>query len=655
MDRSTLGISLPLHLRVLAHGVRGGDGPDEPTPQERLAAMRQFLESEEHRSRLSADELGAAHYELAVLFRSIQAGEVEGVDAHDTEVLRDISECIVAACAEAAARYAAAAAAEAEITDLARAAGLAEDETPEGGEPNGEGEPNGNEPGGEGEPKGEPGEGTEGEPAGDEGETPAAGEGEPAPEGAEGEPVLAGGTPRAALPSLAELRNRTPAARRDVPAPMAAVHEEDAIIRWVPTNEMVSRDEFLKRLAEYPSRFAGAIPQGQKLVLGTIELAGPDHQVLDSASDSAEVMSRKLDRAVEGALDPRNWGDRGEPSEALVASGGWGTPSPVVYDVDTLAVSDRPVHDALPSVTADRGSLTWVRPPVLTDIVTGGPDNTGAAIGIITAAQDLAAAPPATDPRKSHQRVGQPTTDTVELDIQYSQLEKGVLQSRSFPEWIQAWERLTEAAWARMTETYVLDKIEASVITKSVTQAPVIGAARDYLSFLSILGAGERNRQRMRPDAPLRVLYPATLIDRVQVDLIRQQNHDVPAVVARAWLEAQLRLLNFNGSAYIDSSTAGAQLEPTQADSDDLNELRVRVRSYVFHEGAFVLGQNGTLNLGIVRDGDLVNANDFRVFSETFEGVFDRGQFAFTLDTDLCPSGMTSGAVDLSGLCGGGS
>lgn len=605
---------------------------------DRLTELLELLSNEDARSRLSDEELGAINAELTELFRAVRAGEVEGVDRHDTQVLRQIGDCIVATCAESAMRFAAAEAAADEIAAIERDAGLAEasGDAEEEGDESSEGEGDS-----EGDSSGDA-EGDESAESGSEGEAPS--------EQAEGErePVMAGAGGPPALPSIAELNRRRPAPRRE--APQARVTAEPGQIRWLPTGEFLTFDEYISRVASYD----GPLRVGEKMRLGRQATVRENAVVINSRQDSPEEISRKLELAVEGLLDPAAWGRDGLPQEPILASGGWGTPTPVAYDVDTIAVADRPVRAALPSVTVDRGGLTWVVQPKFSDIVTGGPTTTTAAVGIWTAATD--ADPGATV--KSKMRAPTPTTRTVQLDALYASLSIGLLQSRAFPEWIAAWQRNTDAAWARMAETYLLDKIEASSLTKAVSQGTVIGAARDYVAFLIILAAGERNRQRMRPNAMLRLLYPSWLEDLVQVDLVRDGSGAAaspPQVVGREWIQSTLRAANINGAGYLDSSTAGGQLLSAQADDDDLNELPQHTRSYLFPEGTFVVGDGGSFDAGVIRDEDLVETNDFRLFSESFEALFDRGHWAYQLDAYLCPSGTASAAVDIQHLCTTGS
>lgn len=594
-------------------------------PRARIAAITALLADADAVARLTAEELAELDSEMAALWQSIRSGEVEGIGSTDTTALQPLRDARVACAAERMVREALAADDEATIAameaDIEAAAVVASDD--EGDDDEGD-------------------EATEDD--GDEaGDTEAV-------EDAELEAVTAsGGRGPVALPSLAELNARTP--RRDTPH--VVVHDrEGADIRWVPTNEMVTREEFVTRLAAYPESMVGAMPAGQKVVLGQIRTVPDGAQRIDDRTDSAEVIGRKLELAVEGALDPRNWRDGGRPSEALLASGGWGTPAPVDYGVPQISVSDRPVRGALPSVEASRGGLTWVVPPTFANVTTGGPAVTGAAVGIWTSATDTT--PGATV--KSKQNISVGASRTVQLDAIYQYLQEGVLQSRAFPEWVRAWMLNTDAAWARVAETNLLDKIEQSSITKFVTQQTVLGATRDILANLINIAAQERNRQRMRPDAMVRVMYPSLLLDLVQADLVRSGTNFVdgsPLVVARDFIQTQLRNANINGSMYMDSSTAGGQLSAAQANRAHMLNFPSIIRCYVFHEGAFVVGDGGTENIGVVRDSTLVNTNDFRIFSESFEGVFDRGIWSYVVDSYLCADGTASAAQDIHKFCTG--
>lgn len=641
-------------VRVLAAGGLHGAEDEGTSPAARLSELHDLLEQDEARARLTDDELGAMWTELEALFSAIVAGEAEGIQRTDLDSLRSVSESLAACAVESGGRYTAAEAAAGEIEQLARDAGLAPAEgAAEGGD--------------------DPDPELDALAALTDEEREQvqayadalAAAGDAPTEGAPAEdPIVAGagGAPAPLrVPSLGELNRRQPVRR--TPVPVAAVggvnedrHEGPAFVRWTPTGEMVTLGKFHELLTAWPQSRRGGMQVGQKVVLGQVETLSAEAQRINTSEDGVQEIRRKVDAAAAGLMDPANWDEHGRPREAILASGGWNTPSPVIFDLGpNIHTTARPVDAALASVGLDRGSLTWVRQPKLTDIVTGGPGNTGAAVGVWTVADDESA----TDgnPKKSHQRVGTPTTVTKELEALYQSLEMGVLQSRAFPEWVRRWQELTDVAWARMAETFLLDQIEDSPLVKFISQGIVVGAVRDYLAMIISLVSQERTRLRMDQRAPVRVLYPVWLQTVVQMDLLRDgtRAEQGAQILAADYIEGQLARNAINASAYLDSSTDGGQLLPAQNDADDLNEFPTRTRSYIFHEGAFVKGDGGTLDLGVVRDADLVDTNDYRMFSESFETVLDRGEWAYVADIDVCPSGTGSAAVDIQHLCTTGS
>lgn len=643
--------------RLMVLGIHGADEDGTPpSPVERLTQLHEVLTNDEARARLSNAEVEAFRGELAEMFAGVRAGSVDGIERTDTEAMRRIGACVIAARDEMAARATAAQEADAEIDAIAREAGLAAE--------------------GEGEEGGTEGEGTEGAEGGDAEGTEAEGaegtEGGDAAEGAAGaqpcgceasahaagqHPVEASASGPLAIPSLRALNERQPHLRSDATRVVVG-DRQGADIIWLPTNERVTDAEFAERVSDYAAQNLGAMPMGHKTILGQRRTIADNAQVINSRSDSAEAISRKLELAVDGALDPRNWRD-GDPGDALVASGGWGPPAPVVYDIPVLADADRSVRACLPSVGADRGGLTFVRPPSYASITQGGPGTTTAATGIWTNTTDTT--PGGTV--KSKQTVANPASVTRQLDAVYMQLQFGVLQARSFPELVRSWTQNTEAAWADEGDRKLLDLIEGFSITKTLTQAALASATRDFLAMHISLASQERRRQRMRPDAMLRLMYPSWVEDLVVIDLLRSGTSFVdtsPQVVARSYIREQLARANINSCPLRTDSTVtknGGATRSIQAEvtATDFNELPTIARSYLFHEGAFVVADGGAENLGIVRDADLVNTNDFRIFSESFETVLDRGIWAYVTDVYLCPSGTAGAAVDLTNYCGGGS
>jgi len=98
---------------------------------------------------------------------------------------------------------------------------------------------------------------------------------------------------------------------------------------------------------------------GEQHIVASFTTSYPEERILtqDAESNWAKV------QAVTGP-------------EALVASGGHSAPFEVKYDIFGLGTTARPVRDALPRFSADRGGIRFVVPPVLSSY--------GSAVGVWT-------------------------------------------------------------------------------------------------------------------------------------------------------------------------------------------------------------------------------------------------------------------------------
>jgi hypothetical protein len=115
-----------------------------------------------------------------------------------------------------------------------------------------------------------------------------------------------------------------------------------------------------------------------------------------------------------------------------------------------------------------------------------------------------------------------------------------------------------------------------------------------------------------------------------------------PQVVARNYLTGLLGAANIRaGFYYDDDAIPGAQ------STGGVIDLHTHINVRVFHEDAFVQLDNGQLDLGIVRDADLVSTNDYRIFSETFEGLAFRGHWAYKLGMEVAANGSASAPIDV--------
>lgn len=339
--------------------------------------------------------------------------------------------------------------------------------------------------------------------------------------------------------------------------------------------------------------------------------------------------------------------------DALTAAGGICAPTVPYYQQAMISQSQRPVYDGLTRFNADRGGINWIAPPTLASITTSavGVQTAGTAIAQVTAAQDLANA------TKPHQAIACGAAQSAQVYAVTNILEFGNLQSRTYPELVEAWVGLAEAAWARYAENLLLTGIVNG--STAVTSVQVLGVARDILNYATVAAEAYRSRHRMADGAPLVAMFPRWLIGAIQADVWSGFNTgtDEAASVTQARVEAWFASRNIRVIWFQDGVGPGnpaAQIFPAQAAGALLGWPKV-CQWYLFHEGAWLILDAGTLDLGIVRDSTLNAANKYQMFFESFENVAFVGIESLRIRTTICVNGATAGTVDPNTICDGGS
>jgi hypothetical protein len=297
------------------------------------------------------------------------------------------------------------------------------------------------------------------------------------------------------------------------------------------------------------------------------------------------------------------------------------------YGLQMIATAERPVQAALPSFLADRGGLRYARPAGLGAITT--------AVGDITAAEDLAGGTFAT---KSCQTITCPTFTETDVDIIYHCIRWSNLSARTFPELVAQWTNLVLAAHARLAESNLLTGIDQAG-TYVTAGALGLGASATLFSQHLAAANGLRSRNRMAPDAVLRLLMPWWAVDLIISDVIRSQFQRFDT--DRQRVIALYRSFNIEPTFYIDGAAGRAQVFGAQSNSH-LLPFPATVMSYLYPEGSFLYLDGGSLELGIVRDSVLNATNEFEVFGETFENVAFTGVESLSIRSTTCDSGTVS-------------
>lgn len=418
-------------------------------------------------------------------------------------------------------------------------------------------------------------------------------------------------TLQALVPEDRRPRFRTGGTARAVTASGNELHGHDALAR-----------EFLDSMRRSSSR--DPRQDGQRVTVATVHADRPDDRRL-RVSDNIEAVTAALTAAAER-----------HASQALTAAGGLGAPENADYSMPGFETTERPVQGALPTFTAERGGIRFIQPLTLADVA--------GAVGIWTVTMDEAAV--GTTPRKPSLRVAPNTEVIVDVQAVTNILTFGNMMTRAYPEHVERVIALAMAAHARIAEQQLLTQIGAlsTAVSGGANEAgtPAVGATRVLLPLLDRAATGMRDRLRTGTTTPLQVILPHWARGILRTDLALQEPGDAHLGTTDADLTSYLASRFLTPTWALDGE-AGQQFNPQAAGA--VNAWPTEIISYMFPAGAMQFLDGGTLDLGLIRDSTLNAANDYMMFSETFEAVAYRGGESLRIRQAVTPSGIARAAA----------
>lgn len=577
---------------------------------------------------LTDAQVGELEASLLEAFDAIRAGDVDGIDSRDVETLTRIADACAALGVLASQRIEAAEAVDTTLAELEARVRSGDDSTDGAADDDGSGDGS---DAGAGATADASADGSDGS----DGSADDSGDGSDASSD-QREAVAAGGTPT--VGQAAAYRN--PARTRT--AAQARRRQPEAETRVTITAQEGGSLPDMRAVAETMSDgFRNVGANAGKRVLATIRADYPEDRRL---GDSRSANGERIDAVVEAASNPEAW------TPAIVAAGGWCSPSPIRYDQIVQAIAARPVAASLPSFFADRAGIQIPISPTLSVIDTDGETNDDAAIRIWTEDDDIDALEP-DGPRKPVQRIE--CNDWAEFRLYgiTKRLRFGNMAARANPENVASWNQLAMAAWARKADSRLLELIKKDVGTTELVQpTTVLGAARDVAELVLRLSTFMRSAERSDPNARIRGWFPDWLISLMQADLIRAERDTVDVTVARATLTSIFGNAGINPTFYIDSPLTGpSQLLGKQVDGGAPAEWPCAIQFGLAFEGQFGYMEGGEIDLGVWRDRELNEVNDFETFVEGFEGIYARrGPEALWVTQDVVANGGMAAPVDIS-------
>lgn len=327
-------------------------------------------------------------------------------------------------------------------------------------------------------------------------------------------------------------------------------------------------------------------------------------------------------------------------------------PREPVYDVGCASSTERPFANSLPNKQTARGGFSVYSSPMLADLTDGASgDGTGSWTrtddGDLDAVKEACAIVPCGD------------TEDYDIYGVYRCITVRNLLQMTFPELVAAYLNKLGAAWARLAEVTLLDAAINSANVTDVTADATenIGATVNIVDKLIQVACVYTEQERYADGLSWGVWldrWVATLVIRDMLHAPRYNPTFEELVVTRAEIDRLFRRAGFNVHWTMDSASSWESIG-TQA-AGALEELPTRVDMLIALEGNFQRLDKGTLTVGVTNrnpwDKDDMARNQFTMFWESFEGIYDAGCPSYTLSIDpLCPNGLSHFAPQAAGEC----
>lgn len=398
--------------------------------------------------------------------------------------------------------------------------------------------------------------------------------------------------------------------------------------------------EALYNRARSIGRGHGGGEHGDYVTVASIEHAKPAERHLAQHDEAGN--SRKIDMVT--------------APTALTAAGVC-APYTIDYSMDAIGSLARPVKDAFPQYTADRGGVQFRRD---VDALGAGPIS---ANGTWTLATD------ATPGGNTKPIWEVPCNTVVSAEVQAVTLglKFSNITNRFDPEAVAANTKAAAIAHARYAESLLLNSLYSQVTaTFQHAPSPALGATRDLLVAIDKAQAYFRDARRIGADVPLRVILPHWVLNLMRADLARalhtsneQWLGETDAAIMQWFTNRQINVSwTLDGRAAQSASGTGstqvyamaAQAYAVQAGSQTMPTFPDQVEFPMYPEGTFVYLDGGSLDVGVVRDQALVQVNRYIQFQETFEGLYRKGVEAVRVVAGVNPIGGSASTISTSAM-----
>lgn len=312
---------------------------------------------------------------------------------------------------------------------------------------------------------------------------------------------------------------------------------------------------------------------------------------------------------------------------SLTASGGWCAPSEIIYELFET-ICPNPSLFTLPTFRANRGGVRW---PIYVPL-----DFSTVVDWIWTEADDIAAAPPATTPRKPCILIPCPVFDECRLDAHGVCIIVGNLMNLGYPENVAWYLRRVFFFHARNESLFKLNAVIAESDPFVVDET--FGAASAVIGAVLLAVQSYRDRNGLCCGAMIEAAAPCWLKEAFRADIARMEFGGVgnaglvsDATINQWFADAGVSISFLSYWQAFEGAAPGPIAWPDT------------VQILLYTPGSFVQFDNGTLDLGITRDSVLNASNDYNIFTEDFFCIGRRGPRGVLLTVPICPLGTVGG------------
>lgn len=372
------------------------------------------------------------------------------------------------------------------------------------------------------------------------------------------------------------------------------------------------------------SAYANAASRGKHLrsQAGLLSVRKPlaDGQLIRTgdATEVSEVLNRVADeRALSGG--------------SLVAAGGWGAPSTVMYDV--LELETREGIFTLPEVGVVRGGFHFTKGPNFADLFE---QFTGFAY---TEEQDIAGDYDGEGGAKPCHRIEDPDFEEVRLGVEGLCITSGLLQRRGYPELVQRVLRGALVAHDHRVSSRVLSEVADG--STDVTFEDASGTLAPILTAIEVQAESIRQRQRMARNATIEGIFPMWTRGAVRTDLSHRLGVDLLDVTDQridAWFRSRGISPQFVYN-WQDLST-----------DETINAWPTEVRFLMYPAGTWVRGTSEIITVDTLFDSTQLGTNDYTaLFTEEGVATIKRGWESREVTVPITEPGTVEAIVNSAG------